>query len=140
MLFRSEFPSLPVILEHNFYFINMMLLLTADPLPPFMSLLLSLVLGLFPFPSFFHKFFLLSFSSSCHLSQNFTTHLLRSSNPSCRRQKVKALPTKRGKRSPPTIHLPRSWVKRGEEAPHSESNCFEEEEGGHCNTLTQFYN
>ena len=47
-----EFPSLAVILKHNFYFINNMLLLTANTLPPFTSLLLSLALGLFPFPSF----------------------------------------------------------------------------------------
>ena len=106
-----EFPSLVVILEHNFYFINTMPLLTADPMPPFMSLLLSLVLGIFPFPSFSHNSLLLPFSLPCRLSQNFTTHLLHSNSPSCRQRKMKVLPVVKGKRSPPTICLPRQLLK-----------------------------
>ena len=89
-----------------------MLLLTANPLPPFTSLLLSLALGLFLFPSFSQNSFLLPFSLSCHLSQNFITHLLHSNNPSCCKQKIKVLLVVRGKRSPWTILLPKPWVKR----------------------------
>lgn len=84
----------------------------AGSLPPFTSLLLSLVLVLFPFPSFSQNSSLISFSSLCHLSENFITHLLRSNNPLCRRWKMKVLPTIRGKRSQQTILFPKPWVKR----------------------------
>ena len=72
-----EFPNLTAILKHNFCFINTMLLLTANPLQPFTSLLLSLALGLFPFPSFsqnlssFFLFIVPSFPKLHYLSSPF---------------------------------------------------------------------
>ena len=89
-----------------------MLLLTADPLPPFMSLLLSFAHGIFLFLSFSQNSFLPSFTSSHHLSQNFTTHLLCSNHPLCCWWKMKVLFAIRGKRSPSMLLLPKSWVKR----------------------------
>ena len=88
-----------------------MLLLTTDPLLPFTLLLLSLVLALFSFSSFFHKSSF-PFLSPSRLPQNLITHLLHSNNPSCRWPKVKVLPAVRGKRLPLTIYLPRPWVNR----------------------------
>ena len=87
-----EFPNLAVILKHKFYFINTMLLLAVDPLPPFTSLLLSLVHKLFPFPSFAQNAFFIPLSSPCHLPQNLTTHLPRSNNLLCCLRKIKVLP------------------------------------------------
>ena len=87
-----EFPNLAVILKHKFYFINTMLLLAIDPLPPFTSLLLSLIRKLFPFPSFAQNAFFIPLSSPCHLPQNLTTHLPRSNNLLCCLRKIKVLP------------------------------------------------
>ena len=89
-----------------------MLLLAADLLPPFMSLLLSLVHKLFPFPSFAQNTFFIPFSSLCHLPQNLTTHLPRSNNLLCRLQKMKVLPTIRAKKSSPMILLLELWAKK----------------------------
>ena len=77
-----EFPNLAIILKHSFCFINTMLLLMTDPLHPFRSSLLSLVLKLIPFPSFAQNVFSFPFPSPCLLPQNILTNLFRSNIPS----------------------------------------------------------
>ena len=72
-----KFPSLAVILKHSFCFINTMLLLMADPLHPFTSPLLSLVLKLIPFPSFVQNVFSFPFFFTVSSSSNILTHLFR---------------------------------------------------------------
>ena len=52
-----------------------------------------------------------SFPFTISSSQNLITPL-RSNHLPCRLQKVIVLPTVKGKRLPPTIRLPKPWVKR----------------------------
>ena len=120
-----EFSSLAIILEHYLCFINTVLLLTIDPLLLFMSLLLSLIPS-FLFSSSFSHNLLSSFPFTISSSQNLitpspfkpsATSLTKGDSSSYRKGKEVAannLPTKTA----------------GEEAPYSESNRFEEEEGG----------
>ena len=107
-----EFSSLAVILEHYLCFINMVLLLMLThcffsrhfycpySLNPFIPLFLIICHNL-----------LSSFPFTISSSQNLITPL-HSNHLPCRRQKVIVLPTVKGKRLPPTIHLPKPWVKR----------------------------
>ena len=124
-----EFSSLAIILKHNLCFINAMLLLTADPLPPFTSLLFVSAFSFsfsHTFPTFSQSFL---FRSIHHLTLpkifyplplpfNLST-MSPAKGKSFSRRKVKEVATD----DPPTETV-------GEEAPYSKSDHFEKEEGG----------